>query len=196
MARTPLLVLLAAVLLAGAAAPSDSPPVAPENETPVQDPPTPPAACIKAVMDVVNHEGGKLSRTMTTRSARFGDVWRADFTTPGYDPQLISRAICWADQVQLVIRQRIAPLPVARPGRHPASIRCQYTSLDNPCRGDPVSLVWLCVRPGLLLYADGRTEIGQPDALNVNFLDRNEAETDDAWARRCATHGGVHRAQN
>lgn len=197
---------LAAVLMGGAAPPdpnvaAGTPPVAPDGETPGPAQYTPPAACLKAVMAVVTHEGGKLERTLATHSARFGDVWRADFTTPGWNAALISRAICWSDQTVIVMRQRMAPLPLGAGAalnlRHPAAVRCEYTALDNPCRDEPVAMVWLCVKPGLLIYANGRAEAAATDdGMNVGFINATPAETDEAWARRCSARGGVYRAEN
>ncbi|HWA60922.1 MAG TPA: hypothetical protein VG939_06080 [Caulobacteraceae bacterium] len=181
-----------------AAGPAGHPPPGPAGEAPGPAEYTPPAQCLKSVMAVLSRDGGKLLRTLVTRSDAFGDVWRADFSTPGYSDALVNRAICWSDQTLILMHQKIAPLPTTAGALHrPAALRCAYTELEDPCRDEPVRMVWLCQRPALMLYADGRVRPASAgEALDVSFVNRGPSETEAAWIRRCEPHGGPYRGDD
>lgn len=188
---------LAALCTAGAArAPSApaGPPLGPAGESAAPMGPTPQTACIAKLLGVLDRDGGKLERGLATKSGAWGQIWRADIT---YDSGKAGRAVCWNDQLQLVRDQKLDPLPLpAAKSRRAAGARCNYTPIDNPCRAEPVAMVWLCVRPTFYLYADGHAEpVSADNALAVNFANRGAPESDTAWAARCAAKGGVFRAE-
>ena len=192
---------LAALLTAGAArAPSDEPPagppLSPAGETPVPMGPTPSAACIAQLLGVLDKDGGRLDRSLVTRSGAWGQVWRADVVYP-QDDGAAARAVCWNDHLQLVRGRRLDPLPLpAAKSRKASGARCNYTPIDNPCRAEPVAMVWLCVRPTFYLYGDGHAEpVSADNALAVTFANRGAPETDAAWTARCVAKGGVFRAE-
>lgn len=200
-------ILALAAALAGQAAPTPDapPPLAPDREvvrevieTPSQ---TPSPACVARLVTRTNRDGGQVARSLVTRSDRWGEVWRADVVFPSDPKGAVNRAVCWNDQLQYARRTALAPLPAPPEGEwerehKQGAVRCNYTPIDNPCRREPVTILWLCVRPQLYLYADGHAEPAREDpALGVDFVNRGAAETDAAWAARCAGKGGIYRAE-
>lgn len=196
-------VLALAAALAGESGPAPSPPapspppLSVDHETIEIRPQTPWTPCVAKLLGRVDREGGRLTRSLVTRSDRWGEVWRADVSFPVDRKGLVNRAVCWNDELQFARAQALPPLPVAAEGSpKPGSVRCNYTPIDNPCRKEPVAILWLCVRPQLYLYADGHAEPAREDpSLAVDFTNRGAAETDTAWAARCAGKGGVYRAE-
>jgi hypothetical protein len=192
-----------AAALAGGAAPAPDavPPLTPDREAAEAPPQTPSAACVARLVSRVNRDGGQVARSLVSRSERWGEVWRADVVYPADRPSdhkaAVNRAVCWNDQLQFARGQALPPLPPAPDGAHrPGAVRCNYTPIDNPCRKEPVAILWLCVRPQLYLYADGHAEPAREDpSLGVDFTNRGAAETDTAWAARCAAKGGIYRAE-
>ena len=131
---------------------------------------------------------------LVTESAQWGLVWRADVALADTRPGQVARAVCWNDQLQFVRGRTLPALPIATgASKRPAAVRCNYTPIDNPCRKEPVRILWLCVSPQLFLYADGHAEPSREDAaLDVGFTNRGAPETDAAWAARCASKGGIY----
>ena len=197
MGRTWILAL-SAVFAAGLA-PSpgfeDEPPLSPGAETPVSPPQTPHSDCVAKVLRTLSASHARLDRAMVSRSRRWGDVWRADFETDDVDPPLVNRAVCWQGAARIAVSQSLAPLPVSLPSStRPSGVSCIHTPFENPCKGDPVEVISSCVRPGVFLYPDGRTEPADGDAnLQVAFINHGRGETDAQWSARCASHGGIYR---
>jgi hypothetical protein len=170
------------------------PPLAPGAETPISPPLTPHPECVAQALQTLAITHGRLLRALVTRSRRWGDVWRADFETPDVDPPLVNRIVCWqGEAMQIAVGQNLAPLPVSPPSSTRASgVQCAYTPFENPCRGDPVQVISLCVRPGVYLYPGGRSEAVQSgDSFEVAFINHGRGETDAQWSARCAARGGV-----
>ena len=192
--------LAVAAALAGQGAPlsEGAPPLDPGNEIPDASAPTPWPECAAKLATAVNRADGQIARTLVTHSERWGAVWRADVIEPSDGKGVVRRAVCWNDQLQFGREPAPAPLPLLTLSRHkPAAIRCNYTPIDNPCRKEPVTILWLCVRPQLFLYADGHAEPARDDpALGVAFTNRGAPETDAAWRARCASKGGIYRAED
>src|SRR5438067_12300026 len=135
-------------LLAAAAPPAtpDGPPLAPLGETPISLAQTPHPECVAQVLKLIGASDGRLQRAIVTRSRGWGDVWRADFDTSDTIPPLVNRAVCWKGDVEIAVGQQLPPLPVSPPTSTAASgLRCVYTPFVNPCRGDPVEVVSMCV---------------------------------------------------
>jgi hypothetical protein len=193
------LILAAAVAAGGgtgasATAPA-SPPLDPGREPVMAVGATPWPDCAARLVAEVERSGGRVQRALSTRSADWGPLWRADVSLPGAKAGLINRAVCWNDQLRFARDQPLSPLPVAPDGRRPAATPCDYTPIDNPCRKEPIRIVWLCVRPQLYLYADGHAEQAHDEApLSVDFVNRGAPESDAAWAARCAAKGGIYEA--
>jgi len=170
------------------------PPLAPGDEAVRSAPRTPWPACVARAAAEAERSGGRLDRALVTESPQWGRVWRADVALPDARPGQVNRAVCWNDQLQFARGRPLAPLPIAPDkARRPAAVRCNYTPIDNPCRQEPVRILWLCVSPQLFLYADGHAEPAREDAaLDVGFTNRGAPETDAAWAARCASKGGIY----
>ena len=190
----------AALLTVGAAhgagpdQPAPGPPLDPAGEARVPMGPNQSIACLSRLLDTVSRDGGRLDRTLVTKSDRWGQVLRADVIYPGGGA---GRAVCWNDALKLNRSEKLdaLPLPVAK-SRKASGAHCNYTPIDNPCRGEPVAMVWLCVRPSFYLYADGHAApVSADNALAVDFINRGTPESDAAWTARCAGKGGVFRAE-
>ncbi|MBS0410913.1 MAG: hypothetical protein JSR86_13435, partial [Proteobacteria bacterium] len=169
MAQGPAVIAALAVLLAGegAAAPvarldrqlPAQPPLAPGDEAVRAPARTPWPACVARAAGEAERAGGRLERALVTGSAQWGLIWRADVALPDARPGQVARAVCWSDQLQFVRGRALPALPFAPAGsKRPAAVRCNYTPIDNPCRQEPVRILWLCVSPQLFLYADGHAE--------------------------------------
>jgi len=190
------ILVLAALAAAGVGPPPripDEPPLSPGPEAPISPPLTPHADCIAQALQLLSLTHGRLQRAVVTHSRRWGDVWRADFEADAVEPPLVNRIVCWSGAMQVAVGQKLAPLPVSPPSStRPSGVRCAYTPFDNPCRGDPVEIISLCVRPERFLYDGGRSEpVRDAEDLQVAFADRGHAETDAQWRARCAPRGGV-----
>lgn len=190
------ILVLSALLLAGVGPPPGipgEPPLSPGAESPIAPPTTPHADCVAEALQALQVNHGRLVRAMVTRSKRWGDVWRADFEADGVEPPLVNRLVCGPGALQIAVGQAIAPLPVSPPlSARPSGVRCIYAPFDNPCRGDPVEMLTVCVRPGLYLFPGGRSEaMADTSSLEVAFANRGRAETDAQWAARCAARGGI-----
>jgi hypothetical protein len=202
MGRTWILALSALFLVGLAPAPQDeaAPPLAPGPEIAISPAQTPHTECVARLIKTLAATHGRLQRAMVTRSRRWGDVWRADFETDDVEPPLINRAVCWQGAVQIAMGQSLAPLPLSSASAtmtssiQPSGVQCIHTPFINPCRGDPVEVVSLCVRPGVYVYPDGRSEpAAGGDTFEVGYFNHGRAETDAQWAARCASHGGIYR---
>ncbi len=200
--KTAMFVLAATVAGQGGPSPDSPPPLTPDRESFEAPAQTPSTACVARLVSRVNRDGGQVARGLVTRSERWGEVWRGDVVYRSDPKGAVNRAVCWNDQLQYVRGAALSPLPAPPVGEwerahRPGAVRCNYTPIDNPCRKEPVTILWLCVRPQLYLYADGHAEPAREDpALGVGFTNRGAAETDTAWAARCATKGGVYRAED
>ncbi|MGA0599915.1 hypothetical protein ACO2Q3_04340 [Caulobacter sp. KR2-114] len=184
-----------AVLVMGAAPVADAPPLSPQGEAADRGGPSPSPDCIARLVGQVQRAGGHVERAQTSDSPRWGRVWRADVALPDAPAGKVNRAVCWAGGLQFARGQDLPPLPTAGGAAHRAAAApCDYTEIENPCRQEPVRIVWLCVRPQLYIYADGHAEpAGSGDGgLNVGFINRGAPESDAAWAARCRGKGGVY----
>lgn len=179
----------------GAAPAPDGPPLSPQGEAPDHGASSPSPACIARLIALAARAGGHVERAQTTDSPQWGAVWRADVALPDTAAGKVNRAICWNDTLRLATGQAIASLALASASRRGGAAPCDYTPIDNPCRHEPVRMVWLCVRPRFNLYADGHAEPAAADGdLNVGFVNQGAAESDAAWAARCQGRGGIYEA--
>ena len=196
MRPSPILALCALALLGAAPIPG-LPPLNPAGETPITPTRTPHADCIATALQALAATHGRLERALVTRSRRWGEVWRADFESSDGPPPLINRVVCWRGDMQIAVAQDLPPLPAPATASHPTGVRCAYTPVENPCRQDPVEILWLCVRPSLVLYADGASAPADgAHGLGVSPIERTPLESDAAWAARCATRGGMLRPED
>jgi len=195
-AALPIPLLGLALLGLGAAPAPDAPPLAPQGETPDRGGASPSPDCIARLVGEMERAGGMVERAQTTDSSRWGRVWRADVALPETPAGKINRAVCWNGELRLARGQDLPPLVTATgSSRHAAAAPCDYTPIDNPCRHEPVRIVWLCVRPRFYIYADGHAEPASDDgALSVGFINEGAPESDAAWAARCKGKGGVYEA--
>lgn len=186
---------IVALVSLGAAPAPDGPPLSPQGEAFDRGSASPSPECIARLIGEVEREGARVARAQTTTSDRWGRVWRADVVAPGAPAGHFRRAVCWNGQLTLAGEAGLAPLTTGGAGRHAAAAPCDYTPIDNPCRHEPVKVVWLCVRPQFDIYADGHAEPAADDGgLNVGFVNEGAPESDAAWAARCKGKGGVYEA--
>ena len=68
------------------------------------------ASCITAIGPLASQIGARIGVAHITESAKWGLVWRADFTLDGIDPPQVNRIVCWNGRVSIAIGQSVAPL--------------------------------------------------------------------------------------
>jgi hypothetical protein len=103
------------------AAPSeipDCPPLSPEGERVVDDDPAFTSECIDRLNKATppDYRPIQIGRPLTTRTAKWGLVWRVDFTQSQMKSTLVHRVVCWRASggegilMQLALFQSLAPL--------------------------------------------------------------------------------------
>ena len=106
--------ILTAAWLAGVPAWADDPmpPLVPTGEIPATQTDPAFASCLSAIAPLTQQIGAKLGTAHITQSAKWGLVWRADFSLDGTNPRYVNRIVCWKGRVAIALGQDVAPLDI------------------------------------------------------------------------------------
>ena len=105
-------VIMTSLAASSAFADEPMPPLVPTGEIPSTQSDPVFASCITAITPLTQQLGAKLGIAHITESAKWGLVWRADFSLDGGNPRAINRIVCWKGRVAIALGQDVAPLDV------------------------------------------------------------------------------------